>query len=427
MRYMRNRSILIVTALLMAVSCSNDEIMRLQQDNPIEFRTVMNRQTKAVSYSASTLQTFNVTAWKSGADRAAGTPHIDCVDYARTDDGTYKSAIKYYWPASGGLVFYAYAPGVAANNGLVRNSELSYTVTPLDDTDSQIDLVFSKNSGTKSGNGSTGVTLNFRHAMSQIRIKVKNNSQTTRFNVTGWKIAGVDGSATFTFDDAVENTNTEAANSQNTINASMWSGNADSYAASYSKTITSRSVTGSNASWGELDGSAILIPQTAPQATAYSNQVMNGAYIAIRYEAVSSDNNDVLVDTTWGCWPVQFEWAPGFRYNYVIDLSEFGYKEEGTGELDPIMDNAEVKFVTVTVDSWQPEDGDDVNLPLAVAYPSYLRFRAPDGPQALGMVNMMGDATETNIEYSLDEGATWTALNTVMLPGPLTLWHRRLI
>ena len=404
---------------LMAVSCSQDQIVGLQEDTPIEFRIILDKQSKATSYTASNLASFNVTAWKTGESHT-NSAHINQVDYDRGTDGSYTSASKYYWPASGGLTFYAYAPKASSTNGITRSSEVAYNVTPLDNTDNQVDFLFAKNSGTKDVNGS-GMALNFRHAMSQIRVKVKNSNSALKFNVTGWKIAGVDGTATFTFDDVVENTSTVAANSLNTISAAMWSGNSDSYTASYSKTVTSKSVTSTNSSWGELDGSAILIPQTAPMATGYTgtdptSNPLSGAYLAIEYQALNTDNNAELVASgTWGCWPVQFEWAPGFRYNYIIDLAEFGYKEQGTGELDPVMDDAEVKFVTVTIDSWQPEDDNDaeVNLPLAVyTPPASLRFSTVNAAQTNTLsLNKGTDVTGTSLlEYSLDEGSTWTTL-----------------
>ena len=405
---------------LMAVSCSQDQIVGLQEDTPIEFRIILDKQSKATSYTASNLASFNVTAWKTGESHT-NSAHINQVDYDRGTDGSYTSASKYYWPASGGLTFYAYAPKAGSTNGITRSSEVAYSVSPLADTDNQVDFLFAKNSGTKDANGS-GMALNFRHAMSQIRVKVKNSNSALKFNVTGWKIAGVDGTATFTFDDVVENTSTVAANSLNTISAAMWSGNSDNYTASYSKTVTSKSVTSTNSSWGELDGSAILIPQTAPMATGYTgtdptSNPLSGAYLAIEYQALNTDNNAELVATgTWGCWPVQFEWAPGFRYNYVIDLAEFGYKEQGSGELDPIMDDAEVKFVTVTVDVWQPEDDNDaaVNLPLAVVLPpASLRFSTvtPSQTNTLSINQVSNNSGASVLEYSLDEGSTWTGLD----------------
>ena len=393
-------------------SCSKDRVLDLQQDTPITFHLVMDRQTKAVSYTASNLNTFNVTAWKEGGSL----PYIDQDDFDRGSDDSYTSAGNYYWPSTGTITFYAYAPKAESGNGLTFIDEKTFAVEPLADTDSQIDLVFAKNSGNKADNGASGVELNFRHAMSQIRINVKNSNDAIGFNVTGWKIVGVDGSAVFSFDDSVENTNTTAQNSQNTISRSAWSDN-DDFDTIYSKTLTAyKEVTSTTSTWGALEGSAILIPQVAPKATAYANSVMNGAYIAIQYEAFNAANGHAIVDAdTWGCWPVDFSWDPGFRYNYTIDLSEFGYEESGSGSLNPIMSGAKISFVDVKVDSWQPEWGVDINLSTGGAFikpvnPSYLRFHT-EGLQALYLELVDGDETKnSNLCYSLDEGQTWNLL-----------------
>ena len=408
-----------VMVALAALSCSKDQVTELQEESPIEFRMVMDHQSKAVSYTASTLTSFNVTAWKSSVNRSTGNPHINQVEYNRGNDGVYTSTKKYYWPSSGNMDFYAYAPTASSSNGVTRISELEYTVTPLTDTDSQVDFVFAHNSGNKAGLGTSGVRLNFRHAMSQIRIKIKNTNGAVRFNVTGWKIVGVDGSASFEFDDA-DDTNDIAQNSTNTIDRNMWYDNDDSYDASYSKTFLAKSVTDETSSWGELNGSAILIPQTAPMATGYtSGGILDGAYIAIQYEALNTTTQtNVIPGVTWGCWPVAFDWEPGFCYNYVIDLAQFGYKEDGTGPLDPVMEGSEIEFVNVTVDSWQPENDADANKIISitgdtvetVTIDPFLRFHTEGGTNRLSIhqdYTAIGK-TEPSLEYSCDEGATWT-------------------
>ena len=60
----------------MAASCSQDRLVGLGQDTPIQFRAVMDRQTKATALSTG-MTDFNVTAWKGGDDHASVQPHID--------------------------------------------------------------------------------------------------------------------------------------------------------------------------------------------------------------------------------------------------------------------------------------------------------------------------------------------------------------
>ena len=391
-----------VLGMLLMTSCSHDEITNLQHNAPIEFRTVLNRQTKAVSYTQSNLASFYVTAF----DDVSSVAYINKEEYVHGASGTYKSAKKYYWPLSGDLHFYAYAPEATGTNGLDYVDELTFQVAPVSDTDNQVDFLYAMNSGNKA-NSAGGVVLNFRHTMSQIRIKVKNTDQDVEFNVTGWKIVNVDGDAVFTFDNS-GNTNAQAQDSTNTFDYAMWSDNDDSYDASYFKSLAnSCNVNSYKATWGELEGSAILIPQTAPMATAYSNSNLNGAYIAIQYEAVDAASSDELVPAgTWGCWPVDFNWEPGYRYTYTINLAEYGYRESGTDEPEPVW-GAEVRFVDVTVDEWQPENGADVEV-ASKSYNPYLRMHTDDGMQTLYLVRAEGQQTETKLEYSLDEGANWS-------------------
>lgn len=401
----------VMMGALMAASCSQDNIVGVQKESPIEFRTLMDRQTKAVAYTAYNLSSFNVTA------KLNDSYYMDQVDYLKGDGNVYSSVNKYFWPASGTLDFYAYAPKESPSNGLVRNSELSYTVAPLADTDSQIDLLFAKNSGNKVSNSSVGVTLNFRHVMSQIRVSVKNTEPTLRFVVTGWKVAKVDGQATFSFD---SNLDTNGENTA-TLNRNRWSDNTGTDAV-YIKQTDQKSVTGTNSTWGELAGSSILIPQVTEGATAYdAGGALNGSYVAVEMQAYNASNNELVFPKQWCCWPVGFDWQPGYRYTYCIDLAGCGYKENGSGEPDPVLENVEVKFIDVTVDAWQPEGGMNTDVTIdngssgnttpTVRYDGpCLRFHTENGSQVLYMTKIEGTATGTDLEYSLDEGQTWNTL-----------------
>ena len=405
--------LLLFAGTLMVVACSQDEVLNLQQDTPIQFRTSVERQTRAVSTSVNSLNAFNVTAW----DDQAGDYLFENETYERNNDVFTASGPKRYWPKGADVYFYAYAPIASNSNGVTYNDECDIEVTPLADTDSQVDLIYASTKGNKTDNALNGVKLNFRHTMSQIEVKVKNSSPDYKFNVTGWKIAGVDGSASFQFDN-LSYTDDAATGSQNTFDRSMWYGNDDDYSVSYSKTFDSRNVTDAIGSWGILGGSAILIPQSARAATAYegsdpSSNPMNGAYIAIQYQAFDEDDSQMAPAGTWACWPVKFDWMPGFRYIYTIDLAELGYSETGKDDLDPIIEDMDIqiKFVDVTVDAWQPENDEDANRDVSMTkgVDPFLRFHTEGGVNALSVTGT-SRSSETFLEYSLDEGNTWTVL-----------------
>lgn len=408
----RITKLMVFAGAMLAASCSENEIMEVKQNDQIFFRTEIARQTRATSTTVNTLGAFNITAWKDDPDPSNNTPVIENAEFVREADVFKGSGSTYYWPKGVDVKFYAYAPKASANNGVKYVSATQVDIEPLADTDNQVDLLYASNTGNKAKNAISGVTLNFRHTMSQIQVKVKNSNSDVKFKVTGWRIAGVDGSASFVFDDA-SNTNLSAEGSQNTFSRILWQDNDDDYSASYSKTFGAENVTGVNSSWGTLSGSAILIPQDAAKATAYSgsdpgNNPLNGAYIAVQYQALDADDNELAAAGTWGCWPVHMEWDPGFRYIYTIDLADYGYKETGTDELEPISDDLTIqfKFVDVEIDEWQPEDDNEINVPLEILNSPYLRFHTTGGTQKISIVSMTHNETVSNLEYSLD-GINW--------------------
>ena len=124
----------------------------------------------------------------------------------------------------------------------------------------------------------------------------------------------------------------------------------------------------------------ILIPQTTiavPVTGGYSAKtadaaITTGSYIALKLVAKNPANDGVIADATtdgkWAIWPVAFTWVPGKCYTYTVDLAGGGYweanidgSESDDTNLDPILEGGEIKFVTVTVDSWSNADG--VNVP----------------------------------------------------------------
>ena len=115
----------------------------------------------------------------------------------------------------------------------------------------------------------------------------------------------------------------------------------------------------------------ILIPQALTVATAYSTassgSSFNGAYITV--ELKIQDAQDHYIAGSEGAyvtamWPLTaLTWLPGHKYTYTVDLAGGGYyttNQDSDADLDPILENAEIKFVNVTIDSWIDATGIDV-------------------------------------------------------------------
>lgn len=112
----------------------------------------------------------------------------------------------------------------------------------------------------------------------------------------------------------------------------------------------------------------ILVPQALTAATDYASTEkyakLNGTFIAVKLYILNAANDALIAGggetgsptTIWAIWPIGgYSWEPGKKYTYTIDLAGGGYYEQnndGDDDLDPLLEGAEIKFVSVTVDEW---------------------------------------------------------------------------
>ena len=397
---MKKSLFILATAALALASCNKNEPvaknLTLNDANEITFRTFEPKVMRAADQTLSTLQEadkgFYVTAYhKVGV--ADPVSYFDNVQF-KWNAGTFVSDKKYYWPAEGTLDFFAYAPAVD-NTQLTRTDYKTFTVAPSTTVAEQVDLIYANTDGkSKTGAytpvggsastyGAAGVPINFRHAGAKIVVKVKNSEvNDLKFEITQMKIAHVDGSATFTYNDAASPTGDQNTDGSGTLLVGDWTNNTSSDVSYSTATLTTNTVTGQISTGQFLNGSGtlntedenlhmILIPQETDDVTdAYAsdddNAVYSGSYIALKMTIKQAGSNIVIADATtankWAMWPVKFEWEPGKKYTYVIDLSGGGYWEtntdDGDDDLDQILEGAVIKFVDVTVDNWNTTPGE---------------------------------------------------------------------
>ena len=123
----------------------------------------------------------------------------------------------------------------------------------------------------------------------------------------------------------------------------------------------------------------ILIPQVLANAGAYASAEVDaafaGAYIKAQLKIQQKSNSayiagaaDTPVDALW---PLPTgTWLPGHTYTYTVDIAGGGYyttNQDDNADLDPILEGAEIKFVTVTVDDWA--NGGETAIPATVPAP----------------------------------------------------------
>ena len=367
---MKKRLFFLPMVAIMMAACSSNETIEVNENKGdlISFRPIVKGVTRAADADLSSDATsFNVEAFNTGTTTS---PYFSNVTFTNTSS-TFTSATKYYWPTNN-LDFYAYSP--ISSGQFVKTDFRTFTITPSATVSEQVDFIYANTNNKGKGSSGEVTTLNFRHAGAKIVVKVKNSAPNLKFEISGWKLGYLDNTATFTYGDA---TSTDASNAQ--LAFSDWSGNSDQSANNtYSTTFTANPIAAaqSTAYFLEKNGTPsttttdeslnmILIPQTLSAATAYASTTAgakpNGSYIALKMVIKNNTTaGETVADATandkWAMWPIGgYNWEPGKKYTYTIDLAGGGYYEtnkDSDTDLDAILEGAEIKFVSVSVDGW---------------------------------------------------------------------------
>lgn len=169
-------SAILASSAFMLTSCSDDEVQEINQGREIAFTTQISRATPT---TLSNLEAFNV--W---ADADGWTSFLIDGKTATKDDkdgSSYSLPHNYYWPNEVEYIkFWAYGPTSGTN---------AVTITPSFDHSSQSlkdfevtqeitsgginhqDLVVAYTNAKRSTTSGTTVSLQFKHALSQIEVK----------------------------------------------------------------------------------------------------------------------------------------------------------------------------------------------------------------------------------------------------------------
>lgn len=181
-----------VTAL---ASCSNDDVVDVNNGGGISFRASLDRAvTRTNVTSLQNLAAFNVTAIGDGKN------YFTDLGVSSADNGVnWTTASTYYWPGYE-LAFFAYAPQAPAGTVSIDNASKKITgFSPAQAVADQKDLVISYNTGTKAVNEGPGVAMNFKHALSQIEVKAKCSNDKIKIEIMGVKLVNAAAKAEFAF------------------------------------------------------------------------------------------------------------------------------------------------------------------------------------------------------------------------------------
>ena len=390
---MKKKLFFLAVAAIALASCSNDETIASQTNNEanaISFRPLMTGVTRTanaagIKYAFENGDIINVYADYNNSKYFQ-------ADF--TNNGTtFASAKPYYWPsdvASKNVTFTAIWGATQKENtpGNIDN------YSPDAAAANQKDILVAKHVSSAK---ESPVMMNFRHALSQIFVNVKNTNPNLKVTITGVRIGYVKTASTlFAYsgsgtDTATPGTQDAAATSAN-IGQSDWTlvdfatpGSGETYANNYKydQTLTSTELIG-NASDGAHDFAGgftpwILLPQNmkAFDVDGSSNKLyanaksggtgadapdLSGSYIALQMKIENYNGSaatGTIVSTQWCYWPITTNWTPGYKYTYTIDVASGGYMPTDTDNdkiLDPVLDGAVIQFsISCTIDAWDAE------------------------------------------------------------------------
>lgn len=354
---MKKKFLFIAVAALVMASCSKDEQTAVNRGAAIDFRGAM--ATRATETVTANLNDIFVTALdKNNAN------FFTNEQFTKDVDNFFKSSPNsYYWPNDDSeLKFFAYAPSSSDLDGTLTIDNLTKTLadfSPKTTIADQKDFVSCKATGKKSVNESAGVALTFKHQLSQIEIKAKNDQDAYRYKVVAVRIGQPVSKGTFDF--GTENWNLEMDKVNYTV-----------------PDFGEITLNGTPESLMGTGGSAMLIPQqlTAWDAAGDKPNANKGAYLAVKLQITTKAGArvypaEVVGDYDWAAVPVNTNWEAGKKYVYTLDFTS------GAGKVDPekpnpsdptdpfhpgddILGDSAIKF-TVQVTPWV-EETKDINM-----------------------------------------------------------------
>ncbi len=309
---MKKIMLLTSVAVMALTSCSDDEMKDVNRGRAIDFRA--ETASRASEETAASLSSFYASAYNGNAIYDGFEEEL----FTKTD-GFFYSVTNHYWPEDENqtLSFIAYSPATTANGG-VLNGTLALTKTnltlagfaPRYDVAKQVDFVHGTATGTKKANEKSGVSLNFKHALSQVEIKAKNGGF-NKYTIAGIKIVGAYNAADYDM-------------SKGWTTAGKTKG---SYKVLYDEPVVLQATTSETSLMGEA-GTAMLVPQ---QLTAWvntdENNAAGGAYIAVKLNLKDNDGKllfpkDADQDAYgWVAVPIDTKWEAGKKYIYTLDFS----------------------------------------------------------------------------------------------------------
>lgn len=319
---MKNQIILIAAAAMAFASCSKDETTEVNPGNAIGFRTAVTRATET---STSRIHSMKVTALYTNANTSTTSTYFDALEFTNTVDSlSWVSSPVYYWPTSGTMTFYAWAPSDLTP--AITASSTTFEFTPNQTVSQQVDFIAAKLADQACSASASSVQLPFEHALAQIVVKAKNTKPGNIYKVYGVRIGKVAKKGTYDF-----------ATHGGTGSWDTQGVDKTTYEITYDDPVVISDATVKSimdAPNQTVNNAAMLIPQATTEWNKQPDATSNGgSYISVKVQITTETGFQVFPSAAgqsdWVAVPVAFVWSKGNKYTYVLDF------KNGAGQVDP--------------------------------------------------------------------------------------------
>lgn len=366
---------LLVTALSAAAltACNNDEVLEVNQGRGISFQVATEAATRAAATTTNTINEFKVWGFTDNK------PLMDGVEVTESS-GTWSYDNIIFWPASS-VDFYSVSPSTVKGVSITNEAQKITGFTVAEKQDEQIDLLYAVNKGeNKDDHESKPVSINFRHALSQIVFKAKNTNDHLKVIIHGVKVGNIKKAGDFTYPS--QSTTTQNTSESGSIVADTqgeWDNvtTEQTFAAGMSGIVTLEGKVETaldlTSKKNEVyTGALFMIPQALtpwnPEATGALNTTNKGVYFLVDCQILSGTNKDIQV------WPSdasqthaevaipasELTWDQGKKYIYTFTFGEGGGYVPGPGP-DPDPTLIGIDF-DVTVDEFINGGEQDIDM-----------------------------------------------------------------
>lgn len=354
---MKTKQILTLSTLatLLMASCSKDNITSVNPGDAIRVNAFVNAASKADEINTGNLDEFKLY----GFAQTSYASNFEDTYTGTSSTGWTPALGKHYWPSSATetMDFLAHYPAdlstvfaaqptlsFAGRGPQAKPSSLTVAgIKPKEHAKDQVDFLISRNMNISSQTAATsgGVSLLFKHALTQVAVTAKCSNPNMIVKVKGVKLGNYKTNGTISYP------NNTITNGANPLGDNIWTGAGASSAyetASYMAGGTAAEYSAVELTTEYQDITSgdnfMIIPQSSLTAWNPSTPNGSGAYIAVLcqiYQGTESADNLLFPSDVnkWGFAAVGIGNSLSISKKTTINLEFFGANGGGAGNIPP--------------------------------------------------------------------------------------------